>query len=190
MGTSKFDIADYLDSKEMIAEYLNTVLEEGDNADVIIADCSDNNANVFYELGIAHARDKKVILITKDNINNIPFDIKHLAVIPYENDAAFLEKLDNALDNVFLTRYTIWQDRAESLFTEFKQTTQLSVTMISEDDFRSQIKRAERDGQLPDINSDDVEVVHFILFSAITESAQIEIGQQITQWISQKHDTK
>ncbi len=37
MGTSKFDIADYLDSKEMIAEYLNTVLEDGDNADVINA---------------------------------------------------------------------------------------------------------------------------------------------------------
>lgn len=37
MGTSIFDIADYLDSKEMIAEYLNTVLEEGDNNDIIIA---------------------------------------------------------------------------------------------------------------------------------------------------------
>jgi len=31
MRTSKFDIADYLDSKEMIAEYLNTVLVEGNN---------------------------------------------------------------------------------------------------------------------------------------------------------------
>ena len=37
MNTSKFDIADYLDNKEMIAEYLNTVLEEGNNADVINA---------------------------------------------------------------------------------------------------------------------------------------------------------
>ncbi|PRX49666.1 addiction module antidote protein [Salegentibacter salegens] len=37
METSKFDIADYLDSNEMIAEYLNSVLEEGDNADLIIA---------------------------------------------------------------------------------------------------------------------------------------------------------
>ena len=35
--TSKFDITDYLDSNEMIAEYLNTVLEEGDNADIITA---------------------------------------------------------------------------------------------------------------------------------------------------------
>ncbi|RPA68016.1 putative addiction module antidote protein [Cyclobacteriaceae bacterium YHN15] len=37
METSKFDIADYLDSKEMIAEYLNSVLEEGDNDDVVVA---------------------------------------------------------------------------------------------------------------------------------------------------------
>jgi probable addiction module antidote protein len=37
METSKFDIADYLDNKEMIAEYLNTVLEEGDNDDIIQA---------------------------------------------------------------------------------------------------------------------------------------------------------
>ncbi len=37
MVNPKFDIADYLDSREMIAEYLNTVLEEGDNSDVITA---------------------------------------------------------------------------------------------------------------------------------------------------------
>lgn len=37
MESSKFDIADYLDHKEIIAEYLNAVLEEGDNSDVITA---------------------------------------------------------------------------------------------------------------------------------------------------------
>ena len=37
METSKFDIADYLDSKEMIAEYLNTVLEEGDDNEIVTA---------------------------------------------------------------------------------------------------------------------------------------------------------
>lgn len=37
METSKFDIADYLDSNEMIAEYLNTVLEEGDESQIITA---------------------------------------------------------------------------------------------------------------------------------------------------------
>ncbi len=37
MDISKFDIADYLDSKEMIAEYLNIVLEEGDDSEIIVA---------------------------------------------------------------------------------------------------------------------------------------------------------
>ncbi|QCW99094.1 putative addiction module antidote protein [Aggregatimonas sangjinii] len=37
MTTTKFDIADYLDSNEMIAEYLNTTLEEGDSSDLVVA---------------------------------------------------------------------------------------------------------------------------------------------------------
>jgi probable addiction module antidote protein len=37
METSKFDIADYLDNKEMIAEYLNAVLEEGNDAEIVTA---------------------------------------------------------------------------------------------------------------------------------------------------------
>lgn len=37
MDTSRFDFADYLDSNEMIAEYLNTVIEEGNDSDIIHA---------------------------------------------------------------------------------------------------------------------------------------------------------
>ena len=34
---TKFDVTDYLDSNEIIAEYLNTVLEEGDDSDIVTA---------------------------------------------------------------------------------------------------------------------------------------------------------
>ncbi len=37
METTKFDVADYLDSNEMIVAYLNTVLAEGNDVDVIVA---------------------------------------------------------------------------------------------------------------------------------------------------------
>ena len=37
METTKFDIADYLDSNEMIAEYLNEILKEGNDAEIITA---------------------------------------------------------------------------------------------------------------------------------------------------------
>jgi len=34
---TRFEIAEYLDNDEMIKEYLNTVLEEGDSKDIITA---------------------------------------------------------------------------------------------------------------------------------------------------------
>jgi probable addiction module antidote protein len=37
METTKFDVADYLDSNEMMVAYLNTILAEGNDADVIVA---------------------------------------------------------------------------------------------------------------------------------------------------------
>ena len=37
METTTFDISDCLDSEEMIAEYLNSILEDGDNSDLIVA---------------------------------------------------------------------------------------------------------------------------------------------------------
>ena len=37
MEKSKFEITDYLDSNEMIAAYLNVVLEEGSNAEILTA---------------------------------------------------------------------------------------------------------------------------------------------------------
>jgi len=37
METSKFDIADYLDNNEMIAEYLNAVLEDSDDSEIVTA---------------------------------------------------------------------------------------------------------------------------------------------------------
>ena len=35
--TTKFDVAEYLDNDEMIKEYIDTVLEEGDSIDIINA---------------------------------------------------------------------------------------------------------------------------------------------------------
>ena len=37
METSKFEIADYIENNEMIAEYLNVVLEEGSDSEILTA---------------------------------------------------------------------------------------------------------------------------------------------------------
>lgn len=50
---------------------LEKIYKEIENSDFIIADLSNKNANVFYELGFAHAIGKLTILLTQ-NADDIP----------------------------------------------------------------------------------------------------------------------
>lgn len=67
------------------------------DADIIIADLTSKNANVFYELGFAHSIGKPVIL-TAQNGNDVPFDIQSYRVIFYEQSIAGRDKLLKKLD--------------------------------------------------------------------------------------------
>ena len=52
---------------------LRDIVENIHNSALIIADLTTANANVFYELGLAHALRKPVILMTQ-SIEEVPFD--------------------------------------------------------------------------------------------------------------------
>lgn len=52
---------------------------------VVICDLSGKNANVLYETGIAHTLGKDVILITQ-NMDDVPFDLRHYRVITYHDN--------------------------------------------------------------------------------------------------------
>ena len=53
------------------------------NSDLIVADLTNLNPNVFYELAIAHAFRKPVILITQ-NMDEVPFDLQPYRLIQYD----------------------------------------------------------------------------------------------------------
>lgn len=56
------------------------------NCQFVIAEITGGNDNVFYELGIAHTLNKPAILITQaTKPEQVPFDIRHLRYIQYEN---------------------------------------------------------------------------------------------------------
>lgn len=66
---------------------INKILSEILKSRYVIADLTDCNANVFYELGIAHSfKDAQNIIILKQKGSKVPFDITHLTYIEYEND--------------------------------------------------------------------------------------------------------
>jgi len=66
------------------------IISEISSANVIIADLSKNNPNVFYELGYAHSLGKIVVPISSDEL---PFDIAGFPTIFYnKNDLSELKK--------------------------------------------------------------------------------------------------
>ena len=52
-------------------------------AKVLVAELSTRNPNVFYELGLAHALNKPVVLVSS-NEPDVPFDLQHIRVIYYD----------------------------------------------------------------------------------------------------------
>jgi len=77
-------------------EIMALVWEEILRADLVIADLTGKNANVFYELGYAHALDKQTILITQ-SIKDVPFDLRHRQLIEYVSTPTGLKKLAAAV---------------------------------------------------------------------------------------------
>ncbi len=62
-------------------------------AKYLVIDATGSNANVFYELGFAHALGHTKNIIITQNIREIPFNLRGFAVIKYtEKDLPKLEK--------------------------------------------------------------------------------------------------
>jgi len=63
---------------------------------LIIADLTGRNANVFYEVGIAHALNKQVLLMTQ-SIEDVPFDLRHRRALVYDYSPRGCKKLEKDL---------------------------------------------------------------------------------------------
>jgi hypothetical protein len=72
------------------------IWEKINRARFVVADLTNRNPNVFYEVGLAHAIGKDVILLTQ-NIADVPFDLRNIRCIRYDLTADGLKKLGTQL---------------------------------------------------------------------------------------------
>lgn len=76
---------------------IEQIWEQIQKSKILLADLTGKNANVFYELGLAHAAEKPVVF-TSGNLEDVPFDLRHLRVIVYDiNDPFWGDKLKENL---------------------------------------------------------------------------------------------
>lgn len=66
------------------------------NCSILIADCTNLNANVFYEIGVAHTLGKKVILLIEKG-TKMPIDISYIRYIEYEMGEKTMKLFEQSL---------------------------------------------------------------------------------------------
>jgi hypothetical protein len=75
---------------------MGDVWEAINSARFVVADCTERNANVFYEIGMAHTVGKTVILITQE-AKDVPFDLQAIRYIRYEYTPPGMKKFERML---------------------------------------------------------------------------------------------
>ncbi|MBA7664682.1 hypothetical protein ES703_72743 [subsurface metagenome] len=75
---------------------IERIVEQIYRADILVADMTDHNPNVLYEVGIAHTLGKTVALVVQD-VNQIPFDLRNKNHIVYGGKIKFLREKLRAL---------------------------------------------------------------------------------------------
>jgi hypothetical protein len=96
---------------------LQKILAGIEESRVVVADVTGRNANVFYELGIAHVRKDATVLVTQD-IQDVPFDLRHLELMEYSAQPQGLRKLKRDLSPILMRLWSNASD--ESPATDVK----------------------------------------------------------------------
>lgn len=84
-------------------------------ADCIVADISDRNPNVYFELGLAQAMGKGLLLIAnKESVQKIPFDVREFQLVLYDQTSKSLHALTRNVE-IALQQYRRFPQRPPSL---------------------------------------------------------------------------
>lgn len=70
---------------------------------LIIANITGRNANVMYELGVAHALGKPTIVVAQD-FTDIPFDLNNKRIIIYKNENELARRLEASITDMFINK--------------------------------------------------------------------------------------
>src|SRR5262245_15572501 len=125
-------------------------------ADIVIADMSIHNANVFYELGVRHAlRDKRTFLI-RASVDEVPFDLKTDRYLSYDPKAPGAS-LDALIASISATlREQVVDSPVYDLIPGLKPPDPTSFVVVPRD-FREEVqlaKASKRGGDLRFIASE------------------------------------
>ncbi len=105
--------------------FIRDILDGLNRADVVIADLTDRNPNVCYELGIRHTLRNRTIL-TAQNIDDIPSDLQSYWVVTYEKDLTGAQQFKKTVREI-LREMQKAPDKPDSPVADFLQLKNIDI---------------------------------------------------------------
>ncbi len=167
---------------------INKIRSNIEEADVLIADCSGGNPNVFYELGIAHALGKQVLLIHDSSDAVIPTDIQGYERLPYgfNDDRAFCANVRTALQSVIGDKYQVLYGKACDYINAFNRGSGKNVPVKDFAKFRADLTSRENAAKLPPQN-DERRLATYLIPSIADGVLDLEIATEMKLWIDRTY---
>lgn len=81
--------------------FIKDILTKLNQADVVLADLTDMNPNVFYELGVRHTLTNRTILVSR-NLDDVPSDLKQYGVITYDTSPSGVDQFKKDIRKILI----------------------------------------------------------------------------------------
>ena len=112
-------------AKPRTGSFIRDILEGLNRADVVIADLTDKNPNVCYELGIRHTLKNRTILIAQD-IKHVPSDLRSYWVVTYKKDLTGANEFKKKIREI-LREMQKDPDKPDSPVADFLQLKNIDI---------------------------------------------------------------
>lgn len=153
-----------------------------------IADCSGRNPNVIYELGMAHALDKQVVLVTADPPEDAPVDIRAYELVSYGrlDPDKFLQRLEQTLQRVIGNPLAAAHDEALQRFNDFRASTGLALVPVDRDSFVTAATQLRAAGQHMPPPGTGRARTEFLIRRLLGLEPQIDVLLPLKGWLDQQ----
>ena len=112
-------------------------------AEIVVADLTAANANVFFELGIRHALRKSGTVHIVDGDHEIPFDVRQYRAIKYTTDLASLQETIEAVAEAMRKREQ-QQNKSDNPVHDALPSLPRNIQDIGEESLRRQLQDLQR----------------------------------------------